>query len=386
MRIFYLARIDTATEDASTRHVFEFCRQFARMGHEVVLFVPNLGRKRELAGVRIVHVPVGINKSSVTFFSFYLSLFFILLFGCLISRPDVVYTRLQTMEWMATLLKWIFRFKYVVEVNGLAPVELKMSLAPGWWIKVVEGMEWFCFRLPGLIVTSSPQLRDMLCDRYRLNPGKFLVVSNGANPETFKPKDTKACRKKLQLDPDGPYLAFIGSLRKWHGLEQIILAMAQLAVKLPNVQLLLVGDGEERKKIEGLIAQHQLESQVRMFGAKPFNEIPDYINAADICLGSFVEKPGISPLKVFEYMACGKPLICNSVGGLDALFDKYRVGQLIRSQEPREWAESIEHMLNHPDQMAEYGQNGLEAVRKEFNWETICKKIEAAIESPSAPE
>jgi len=85
-------------------------------------------------------------------------------------------------------------------------------------------------------------------------------------------------------------------------------------------------------------------------------------------------------------MACGKPLICNSVGGLDALFDEYRVGRLIRSQDPREWAEAIESMLNHPDQMAEYGQNGLEAVRKVFNWETICRKIEAAIEPSIAPK
>ena len=78
MKIFYLARINTATEDASTRHVFEFCRQFARMGHEVVLFVPGLGERRELEGVRFVHVPVVCKNSGVTFFSFYLSLFFIL--------------------------------------------------------------------------------------------------------------------------------------------------------------------------------------------------------------------------------------------------------------------------------------------------------------------
>ncbi len=43
MKVFYLARINTDTEDATTRRVFEFCRQFSRMGHEVVLFVPNLG-------------------------------------------------------------------------------------------------------------------------------------------------------------------------------------------------------------------------------------------------------------------------------------------------------------------------------------------------------
>lgn len=385
MKIFYLARINIATQDATTRHVFEFCRQFARMGHQVTLFVPDMGSVRVLEGVRMVYVPAG-KKPAITFFLFYALLFFYLPLYFIKIRPQVVYTWQQQMEWLATCWHWILRFSYVMTINGLAPLELKINSAPGWWIRVVEWMEWFCLRMPDLIVTSSPQLRDILCDRYGLSPGKFLVVSNGADPELFKPVDSKTCRQKLHLNLEDTYLVFIGSLKKWHGLEQIILAMVQLAKKFPNMHLLLVGDGEERKKVEALIVQHQLKSRVRMFGAKPFYEIPDYINAADICLGSFTEKPGISPLKVFEYMACGKPLICNSVGGLDALFDEYRVGRLIRSQEPREWVEAIEHMLNHPDQMAEYGQNGLAAVRKVFNWEAICRKIEAAIEPSIAPK
>ena len=380
MKIFYLSRINTATEDASTRHVFEFCRQFARLGHEVVLFVPDLGERRELEGVRFVHVPVGIKKKSATYLLFYLSLFFLLPFYLVKIRPQVVYTRHQQMEWVATCWKWVFGFSYVIESNGLTPVELKINSAPGWWIKVVECMEWFCFRMPGLIVTSSPQLRDVMCDSYNLNPDKFLVVSNGANPDVFKPADLKECREKLQLAVEGIYLVFVGSLRKWHGLEQIILAMVQLEKSFPNISLLLVGDGEERIKVEKLISQNRLDSKVVMYGEKPFREIPDYINAADICLGSFTQKPGISPLKVFEYMACGKPLICNSVGGLDVLFNEHKVGTLILSQDPQEWTKAITEMLNHPEQMAEYGRNGLASVHNEFNWRSICKKIESALE------
>lgn len=74
MKIFYLARINTATEDASTRHVFEFCRQFARMGHQVTLFVPDMGSKRTLEGVRMVPIPAG-SSSKLTFFTFYALLF-----------------------------------------------------------------------------------------------------------------------------------------------------------------------------------------------------------------------------------------------------------------------------------------------------------------------
>ena len=380
MKIFYLARINTATEDASTRHVFEFCRAFARLRHEVVLFVPDLGERRELEGVRTVYVPVGIKKKPATYLLFYLSLFFLLPFYLIRNRPHVIYTRHQQMEWVATCWKWVFRFAYVIESNGLPPVELKINSAPGWWIKMVECMEWFCFRMPDLMVVSSPQIKDVLCEKYSLNPEKFLVVSNGANPDVFKPIDSRICREKLQLNLEGIYLAFIGSLRKWHGLDQIILAMVQLEKKIPDLRLLLVGDGEERIRVEKLISDHQLERRVLMFGEKPFNDIPYYINAADICLGSFIEKPGISPLKIFEYMACGKPVISNAVGGMEVLFNEHKVGKLIVSENPTEWAESIEEMLSNPEQMAEYGGNGLAAVHNEFNWESICKKIENALE------
>ena len=380
MKIFYLARINIATEDGSTRHVFEFCREFARMGHKMVLFVPDLGERRELEGVRFVYVPVGIKKKSATYLLFYLSLFFLLPFYLVSNRPQVVYTRHQQLEWLATCWKWMFKFSYVIESNGLAPVELKMNSAPDWWIKIVKWMEWFCFRMPDLIVTSALQLRDVMCGNYNLNPNKFLVVSNGANPDIFKPMDLKVCREKLQLDLDGVYLIFIGSLRKWHGLDQIILAMVQLRERFPDMYLLLVGDGEERGKVEKLISKNQLEGRVLMVGEKPFREIPIYINSADICLGSFIEKPGISPLKIYEYMACGKPLICNSAGGLDALFDKHKVGTLVLSQDPHEWTKAIGDMLNHPERMAEYGRNGLIAVDKEFNWEAICEKIENALD------
>jgi len=79
-------------------------------------------------------------------------------------------------------------------------------------------------------------------------------------------------------------------------------------------------------------------------------------------------------------MACGKPVICNAVGGVDVLFNEHKVGKLVRSQDPGDWAECIEEMLNNPEQMAVYGKNGLTAVLNEFNWQAICKKIETSLE------
>jgi glycosyltransferase involved in cell wall biosynthesis len=269
MKIFYLSRINTATEDASTRHVFEFCRQFARMGHEVVLFVPDLGKRRELEGVRFVHVPVFFKMSAVTFFSFYLSLFFILPWHCMKSRPDVLYTRLQTMEWMATLLKCVFRFKYVVEVNGLAPVEMKINSVSKGWIAFVTFMERIIYKLSDLVVVPSALIRDYLCRIYGVKEDSVLVVSNGANPEFSRPMDKMECRHQLGLPSYGHYLVFVGSLKKWHGIDRLVPLMPALVEDYPGLHLLIVGDGEKKDGLKQWIDEKQMGQNITLAGRVP---------------------------------------------------------------------------------------------------------------------
>jgi glycosyltransferase involved in cell wall biosynthesis len=384
MKVFYLARINTATEDASTRHVFEFCRQFARMGHEVVLFVPDLGERRELAGVRFVHVPVVSRKSGVTFFSFYLSLFFILSWHCLKSRPDVLYSRLQTMEWIATLLKYVFRFKYVVEVNGLAPVEMKINAVSENWIALVTFMERIIYKLSDQVVVPSVLIRDYLCRNYGVKEDSVLVVSNGANPEFSRPMDKVDCRNQLGLPPDGSCLVFVGSLKKWHGIDQLVPLMPALVKDNPGLLLLIVGDGEKKDDLKQWINEKQMSQHIILAGRVPFEQVPVYINAGDICLAPYFEErlneTGISPLKIFEYMACGRPIITNPVGGLDALFREHEIGVMIHSMNPGYWEKPIKDLLGDPEKMKILGDNGYRAVQTHYSWGAICKKIEKALE------
>ncbi len=384
MKVFYLARINTATEDASTRHVFEFCRQFARMGHEVVLFVPDLGEKRELEGVRFVHVPVIIKKSAVTFISFYLSLVFVLLWHCLKSRPDVLYTRLQTMEWLAALLKCIFRFKYVVEVNGLAPVEMKINSVPKVWIAFVTIMERVIYKLSDQLVVPSILIRDYLCRNYGVKEDSVLVVSNGANPEYSRPMDKLECRKQLGLSPDGNYLVFVGSLKKWHGIDRLLPLMPALVQDDPDLHLLIVGDGEKKEGLQQWINEKQMSRHIVLAGRVPYETVPVYINAGDICLAPYFEaglnETGISPLKIFEYMACGRPIITNPVGGLDSLFRLHDIGVTIQSMDPADWEAPIKALLKSPEKMKTLGDNGYRAVQSHYSWEVICKNIENTLE------
>ena len=117
------------------------------------------------------------------------------------------------------------------------------------------------------------------------------------------------------------------------------------------------------------------------FGERAFEEVPYYINAADICLGSFTDKPGISPLKIFDYMACEKPIVSNAVGGMEDLFKAHEAGLLVESQEPQAWVEPIAKLIENPDLARELGETGRRAVMNEFNWRNICERIGKTLES-----
>jgi len=379
MRIFYFARIDIGRDDAGTRHVFDTCKQFASMGHEILLFVPNLGAKRQLPGVSIVQVPVLFRKSFVTYFTFHFFLFFYLLGHCLKNKPDAVYTRQQPLEWWATWLKIVFRFRYGIEVNGLTLVELKINHVALWIIFVVRWIEWISFRFPDFWVVPTVQIRDFLCKEYHLDPNRFLVVSNGADEEKFLPMDSDSCRRQLGLDKDAKYLLFMGGFLNWHGILELIEIMPNLVRINSNIKMLLVGEGVLTSKLQARTDILGIAENVVFCGRRPLEEMPLFINASDICLVPFFDErssfTGLSPLKLFEYMACGKPVVSSAIGGLDSFFKSYDVGEVVSSDDPMEWIPVILSLLNDLERMKRCGENGRQAVVKHFNWKTISKKI-----------
>jgi len=379
MRIFYFARIDIEANDAGARHVLETCKQFASIGHETFLFIPDLGSNLKLPGISIIQVPVIVRKPAFTYFSFHAVLFLYLLYHCLTNKPDAVYTRQQTLEWWATWLKVIFRFRYAIEVNGLPLIELKMSQAPKWIASVTRIMEWICYRFPDFWVVPTTHIRDFLCREYRLDPKLFLVVSNGANEDVFCPIDQSLCQDQLGLSSKKKYLLFMGGFRKWHGILDLIEIMPDLIDSNQNVNLLLVGEGELTAGLRERVEAMGISDNVIFCGRQPLKEMPVYINAADICLAPFFDErspyTGLSPLKLFEYMACGKPIIASALGGLDNLFKTYDMGEVVSSSGAKMWTTTVLSLLNNPERMKSCGENGRRAVLKKFNWKIISESI-----------
>lgn len=281
MKVLYLTFDDLTIPYAWSVHVREVVNGLAARGHQVRLVCP-AGRA---PGVKADCDPLPPGKfqhwggSLKTFVT-----------SGKAFDPDVVYVRGIHGTVTPALAAGRLERPLVVEVNGLLEDEVK-----GWRRAVVRKSHRFTLKRAAGVVTVSPLLKAALAERYGYPAGQIDVVPNGVDPDRFKPGDPKAARAKLGLPQNRPIVVCVGGFFTHHAVDFLIAAAAKA-----GALLVLVGK-------EGPSGGDILHA-----GKVPHEQVPDYIVAADVCayvLRAPHRQFGFSPLKLFEYMACGKFIV-----------------------------------------------------------------------------
>jgi glycosyltransferase involved in cell wall biosynthesis len=111
---------------------------------------------------------------------------------------------------------------------------------------------------------------------------------------------------------------------------------------------------------------------------RPYEEIPFLINIADICVAPFINernrKTGVSPLKIYEYMACGKPVVSSRIEGLEFIEKEY-AGQLVEPDDAVSLAKALQDLLANTNTRIEMGRRGLKIAREKFSWDSRVVEI-----------
>ncbi len=191
---------------------------------------------------------------------------------------------------------------------------------------------------------------------------RIVVSPNGVDADRFSPDvSDEAVRRRLGLQ--GRFVVgWTGSFRRFHGLEQAIEAFTRVHRDDPDARLLLVGDGPERENLEHLVASLGLANAVVFVGAKPYEEVPDYVAAMDatVVTAQVAHEFHYSPLKMREYLASARAVVAPRVGdvgrtvtdGVDALL--YEPGDVDRL------AEQLLVLRSDPDLRVRLGLAGRE--------------------------
>lgn len=368
------------TKSGSNVHILELLGNVKKYS-DVVLFAP--GQKsvnRALSGVK--YVPVIDNKYLVQpSYEFMLS--FYLLYSCIKNRPDVLYLRQNSFPLFPIILCKVLKIPSVVEVNGLVLDELKVNNSMSFAYRIFSYLalrsEKLNYRYCNRIVSVTDKLRDELVSLYAVSEDKIFVINNGANTDLFKPLDRVQVKAELGLERSKTYVCFVGHLAAWQGVEFLIYASPLILDKCPDVRFLVVGDGAMKNKLLEITSELGLLDKFIFTGRVPYESVPLYINAADICVAPFIKgrnsKIGLSALKTYEYFACGKPIVASNIPGVKDLIELSGGGISVSPEDPEELAIAVIKLILNENARALMGEKGRKYVVENHSWNGVARKI-----------
>ena len=378
MTIYYIFNSYLAEGLGGLGHVWEVAEHMHKYGHKVVIFAPRAGPYRRQTPVRIVYVPtIDLPFLRSVLFNFF-SFFYILSYSFK-QPPDIFYFRESVLLITPVIISTILRTPLITEVNGDSIDVLNTEGFHPLLISFLQYIQRITLHHSATIVCVTEGLKSILLNRYLLSPENIHVIPNGTNIDLFRPLDQHGCQQDLHLDSAKSYVGFIGTFLPHQGLDTLINAAPHIITRVPNVTFLLIGDGPIRSRLEHLIREKDLSPYFLLTGSVGPDKLVLYINAMDVCVAPFTrmrnEHIGLSPLKLYDYLACAKPIIASNIKGVGDLISQNNVGIQVPPDDPHSLANAICTLLTNHTLRVIYSRNGRTLVKENYNWALTAQKI-----------
>jgi len=294
----------------------------------------------------------------------YIKFFFLCVFGkydIIILNPSLGKTALKRDALFLKISKW-FKIKTVVFFHG-------------WSNDIVKELN-----------TNSTKFNE------RFNKADKIIVLAQAFKENLikwgitKPiyltttKVNDGLLQKFDFNKKGwnQNILFLTRIETYKGIFTTLEAFMVVKSKIPNATLTIAGDGNQLVKAKDFVQKNKIQD-VQFLGnisGKILSET--FTDSAIYILPSHSEG---MPTSVLEAMAFGLPIITRPVGGLVDFFEEYRMGFLIESLEPKDYADKIIHLLENPDKCKEIGKYNNEYAKKHFLASKVALDIESKLKS-----
>ena len=207
-------------------------------------------------------------------------------------------------------------------------------------------------------------------------PYKVHVVRAGIDTERFNPHlDGCGLREKFGISRDDVVLFFMGWLYSFSGLKELAAELSEFRYTYPNLKLVIVGEGDIYHDLQQLKKDRNLQ-QLILAGWQPYERIPEFIAMADICLLPAHNNEimrNIVPIKMYEYMGCGKPVIATRLPGIMREFGEGN--GVIYVEKPEDVLKKAVELAEDRQKMRELGKKAAEYVQK-YSWEAITNQFE----------
>lgn len=401
MRILYLSQYFPPEVGATQTRAYEMARGLTEAGHHVTMIaeVPNhpsgivppeykgkLYERVDLDGIDVIRVWVKASpvKTLRTRMAFYLSyMLTATVAGVLLARGryNLIYATSPPLfvGGAGLALGFLRRTPLVFEVRDLWPEsaitlgEIRNPHA----IALARRMEQACYRRARRIVLTTQEMKDHLA-KQAVPISKMEVIRNGANTElfSFDPVARDRLRGELRLD-DKFVVIYAGLMGLAQALPSVLETAEHLQARDRDVHLLFVGDGPVKSDLLTKARNLRLNN-VTFLPAQPREQVPAYLSAADAALIPLIRERliGALPSKMFDAMACERPVILSAEGEALSVIRQEQAGVSVAPEAPAQLCQAILALKQNPERARRYGQRGRQAVVERYSREAQACQLE----------
>ncbi len=281
------------------------------------------------------------------------------------QNPDVIHERFHVPNPYSIKICEKLRIPKVLEVNSLY---IEEGVYSGRAKEIAVEQRKKLFEQCKAIITQTETLKNMIKD---LTDKPIYVVPNGVDTEKFRPDVYCEDIKRLLSIEDEVIVTFVGSFRKWHGVDQIPKIAKRFEGK--KVKFLLIGSGELFEHVKKIKTDNMI-----LLGAKSHDEIPKYLALSDILIAPFNDEyfRGFgfwwNPVKLFEYMAAGKPIVSYDYEEVRKIVRN--AGLLAKPSDLKDFIEKLKYLVEDEKLRKEMGKKGREIAVREYDWKIRAKQ------------
>ena len=304
------------------------------------------------------------------------------------QRPDVIVATSPPLfiaipAWIAARMRrkpvpWVF------EVRDLWPesmVTMQVLHSDSFAIRGLCALERAACRKSDLINVLTPAFRESILRRGLARESKIVCIPNGADLHRFKPGPRENAVRREYGWGDRTVVMYAGVHGPANALTQLLDAAEFLRDRL-DIVIVCVGDGPEREALERRARANGL-SNIMFCGPQPKERMPEFVNAADIGAAVLQNNPTfrtVYPNKVFDYMACSRPVLIAIDGIARTLVcDEARAGVFAEPENGASIAGAIRLLADSPEKCREMGANGRRWVTENASREVLAQRYLAVL-------
>nr|VFK50301.1 MAG: glycogen synthase (ADP-glucose) [Candidatus Kentron sp. TUN]VFK51420.1 MAG: glycogen synthase (ADP-glucose) [Candidatus Kentron sp. TUN]VFK58009.1 MAG: glycogen synthase (ADP-glucose) [Candidatus Kentron sp. TUN] len=303
---------------------------------------------------------------------------------------DLVHCHTWYTHFGGILAKQTYGIPLVVTTHSLEPLRPWKREQLGRGYDLSCWVEKTAMEMADCVIAVSQGMKEDVLRLFDVDPDKIKVIYNGIDTDEYQPTTSRESLSRYGIDPDVPYVLFVGRITRQKGIIHLVNAISYLD---PNIQVVLCAGAPDTEEIaqemrDGVASVQEKRKHVvwidEMVPKKTAIEL--YANAAVFCCPSIYEPFGIINL---EAMACATPVVASAVGGIKEVVIHEETGFLVHldqyqespfeARNPDEFArglaDPINQLMRNEDLRRRIGEAGRKRATEVFSWRTIAREV-----------